>query len=64
MKLYKYIAIMIMFIIGCNPDANTQQKMKTVEKVDLVKYSGVWYEIARFEHSFEKGWLVLLPPIL
>ena len=27
----------------------------TVESVDLNKYLGTWYEIARFPHSFEKG---------
>lgn len=30
-------------------------KMKTVESVDLKRYMGTWYEIARFPHSFEKG---------
>jgi len=56
MKRYKFLSILFIFIIGCNSAGNTQQsKMKTVEKVDLVKYSGVWYEIARFDHSFEKG---------
>jgi len=29
--------------------------LKTVEKVDISKYMGTWYEIARFDHSFEKG---------
>jgi apolipoprotein D and lipocalin family protein len=27
---------------------------KTVEKVELEKFLGTWYEIARFNHSFEK----------
>jgi len=27
----------------------------TVESVDLKRYLGTWYEIARFPHSFEKG---------
>lgn len=31
------------------------QNMKTVENVDLKRYMGVWYEIARFDHSFERG---------
>jgi len=30
-------------------------KMKTVAGVDLNRYMGTWYEIARFPHSFEKG---------
>jgi len=28
---------------------------KTVEKVELQKFLGTWYEIARFDHSFERG---------
>ena len=28
---------------------------RTVEKFELEKYLGTWYEIARFPHSFEKG---------
>lgn len=28
---------------------------RTVNEVDLQRYSGTWYEIARFPHSFEKG---------
>lgn len=52
----RYFLILLIFIFGCNSPANTQlYKMKTVDSVDLVKYSGVWYEIARFPHSFEKG---------
>ena len=27
----------------------------TVESLELEKYLGTWYEIARFPHSFEKG---------
>lgn len=29
--------------------------LPTVEKVDLSKYAGTWYEIARLPNSFEKG---------
>jgi len=29
--------------------------LETVNKVDIEKYKGTWYEIARFEHFFEKG---------
>ncbi len=27
----------------------------TVKQVDVTRYMGQWYEIARYEHSFEKG---------
>ena len=33
----------------------TSQDLPTVEKVDIQKYRGVWYEIARLPNSFEKG---------
>jgi len=28
---------------------------ETVKELDLNKYLGTWYEIARFDHGFEKG---------
>ena len=33
----------------------TPQNLPTVEKVDIEKYAGQWYEIARLPNSFEKG---------
>lgn len=36
-----------------NSDKNPQN-MQTVSNVDLNRYMGTWYEIARFPHSFEK----------
>jgi len=50
------IAIFTMVIFAfysCNK--NTAPTMKTVENVDIQKYLGTWYEIARFPHSFEKN---------
>ncbi len=32
-----------------------KRHLKSVESVDLEKYMGRWYEIARFDHSFERG---------
>lgn len=29
--------------------------LTTVPQVDLARYSGVWHEIARIDHSFQKG---------
>ncbi len=34
---------------------NPTNDLPTVEKVDLNRYSGLWYEIARLPNSFEKG---------
>lgn len=49
---YLYILLLSILFIGCGtkyPD------LKTVASVDIEKYKGTWYEIARFEHFFEKG---------
>lgn len=56
-KVYYLIAISTLLLqISCIDNTKTQSNiMKTVEKVDLPKYMGTWYEIARFPHSFEKG---------
>lgn len=46
------IALVSIFFIGCStkyPD------LKTVDSVDIERYKGTWYEIARFDHFFEKG---------
>ncbi len=34
---------------------NTMINTETVKELDLDRYMGTWYEIARFPHSFEKG---------
>ncbi|MHC1705535.1 MAG: lipocalin family protein [Tenuifilaceae bacterium] len=48
--------IALLIITSCDNNAKTQSlSMKTVKNVDLKRYMGVWYEIARFPHSFEKG---------
>lgn len=49
-----YIALILPFILflGCSaPKAH----LPTVASVDLQRYSGLWYEIARYENRFEKG---------
>lgn len=38
-------------IISCR----TTQDLPTVEQVELTRYQGLWYEIARLPNSFEKG---------
>jgi len=29
--------------------------LSTIKELDLEKYMGTWYEIARYDHSFERG---------
>ncbi len=47
-----YLSLLFM-ITGCS--TQSYRPMDTVAKVDLKRYTGRWYEIARYEHSFEKG---------
>lgn len=45
--------IVALLFAGC---ANAQKvDNSVVKKLDLNKYLGDWYEIARFDHSFERG---------
>lgn len=39
---------------GCQPKEN-QMNIKTITEFDLNRYLGTWYEIARFDHRFERG---------
>jgi lipocalin len=46
----------LLFIISCSGAGNkTEAQMDVVKNVDLNRYVGTWYEIARFPHSFEKN---------
>jgi len=50
---YLLIALFILSsITGCS---KPYPPLDTVKQVDLQKYLGTWYEIARYEHYFEKG---------
>jgi len=44
------IAIAMLSILSCS-----KAPLETVDQVDIQKYSGTWYEIARLPNSFEKG---------
>jgi apolipoprotein D and lipocalin family protein len=41
-------------LAGCGEDT-AYPPLTTVSKVDLNRYLGRWYEIARIDHSFQKG---------
>ena len=41
-------------LAGCKDD-NKYLPLSNVPKVDLNRYLGLWYEISRIDHSFQKG---------
>jgi apolipoprotein D and lipocalin family protein len=48
-----FLLSLVIFFTGCsNKDS---APLDTVKNVNIDKYQGTWYEIARFEHFFEKG---------
>ena len=47
------LALCTLLLLGCN--SKNYPPLATVPKVDIDKYLGTWYEIARYEHSFEVG---------
>lgn len=46
-----FILLAMVSLFSCK----TTQSLTTVNEVDIQKYSGMWYEIARLPNSFEKG---------
>jgi apolipoprotein D and lipocalin family protein len=54
-----YLGIWAVFVIsvsGCSSvPKNSSPELKTVPFVDIERYLGKWYEIARYPHSFEEG---------
>ncbi len=52
--MYRFLLFLIALITlsGCT---SNHLPLRTVDYVDLGHYGGRWYEIARYEHSFEKG---------
>ena len=52
MKNFFLLLLTAFLFLGCS---SKNLPLKTVNKVDIQKYLGTWYEIARFEHRFEEG---------
>ena len=48
------IGLLICLILSCSNTSNMPLQ-KTVTDLELQKFLGKWYEIARYPHSFEKG---------
>lgn len=49
-----FLCISFISLISCNGQ-NTMIDKTVVKELDIDKYLGKWYEIARFDHSFERG---------
>ena len=45
----------VLFVFSCTKTNSQMIDQTTVKELDLNRYLGTWYEIARFPHSFEKN---------
>jgi apolipoprotein D and lipocalin family protein len=57
--ILRFFAILCVAVGLANCDTppvnrTTTQPLQTVNQVDLERYTGVWFEIARYENSFER----------
>ena len=54
-QLYVVCIFLLLSITGCSAQNGKEDLIKTtVQTFDIKKYLGQWYEIGRFQHSFEK----------
>jgi len=57
LKMEKLVLVFSVFasflLLSCN--GQKEAALKVVDQVDLQKYTGKWYEIARLPNSFEEG---------
>lgn len=51
-----FFGFLFLFVfVECSQSNSSMIKRETVRLLDLNRYMGRWYEIARFDHSFERG---------
>ena len=56
LKMLVVLLFMILLLSACVYNAGRDSiNRSTVENFDLKSFMGRWYEIARFDHSFERG---------
>ncbi len=54
MHLMTIGAVLLMLMVSANPASATRPPLRTVDGVDLGRYSGTWYEIARYPNRFQR----------
>ena len=54
-SLLLFLSMVIPCITACAQTPEKTINNETVKRLDLQRYMGKWYEIARFDHIFERG---------
>lgn len=52
MKRFTLVLIIVLFQVACT---SVPEGVKAVDNFDINRYLGTWYEIARLDHTFERG---------
>lgn len=53
---YLLMVLMLYPVMGCiNKQEKASPPLYVVLYVDLARYTGTWYEIARYPHKFQEG---------
>lgn len=56
LKIAVFLAFFFFILVGgCQTKNSEKMNISTVKELDLNRYLGTWYEIARFDHRFERG---------
>lgn len=53
--LFVIALVAMVTLAGCATTVPEAEKLKTVDSLDLNRYLGSWYEVGRYQHSFEKN---------
>ncbi len=55
-KISLILSFVLLYSTSCTSNLKKSEvPLQTVPYVDLTKYTGTWYEIARFPHRFQEG---------
>ena len=54
-KTMLMLAALTAALTGCREKGRSTDDLAVVAEVDLGRYAGVWYEIARLPNRFEEG---------
>ena len=55
MKYFNLLIVSTFLLTGCGADMTPAAQKSVVQSVDANQYLGTWFEIARLDHSFERG---------
>ncbi len=53
--LLSVLSVATVYAMGSKSDTDSSNKPSAVREFNVEKYLGKWYEIARLDHSFERG---------